>query len=139
LRWLVTRFAIRLLGETADVGAGGRDVEERALDGGDAEAVALRDLIRGEGEAVEAQLRLVPAVRRNGQIDRHDALEQPAGHEGARVTEPGVVSAGEQGRPEASPHRERAEGVHVAVDQSVPPGLQSVRDRIFAEAGGEQL
>src|SRR4051794_11955856 len=46
----------RLLREAADVGAGGRDVEQRALDGGDAEAVALRDLVGGEGEAVEAQL-----------------------------------------------------------------------------------
>jgi hypothetical protein len=76
----------RLLGEAADVGAGGGDVEERALDGGDAEAVALRDLVGGEDEAVEAELGLVPAVRRNRDVDRHDALAKPAGHEGARVT-----------------------------------------------------
>jgi hypothetical protein len=74
------------LGDPADLGAGCGDVEKRALDGGDAEALALCDLAVGEGEAVEAELGFVAPVRRNRQIDRHNALAEPAGHECARVT-----------------------------------------------------
>jgi hypothetical protein len=86
----------RLLSEAADVGAGGGDVEERSLDGGDAQAGAARGFLGREREAVEAEGFGVAAVRRRGQINGHDACQHLERDKCTRVREPRVVSAGEQ-------------------------------------------
>jgi hypothetical protein len=123
----------RLLRELADVGSGGRDVEEGALDGGDAETVSARDLVVGEAEAVEAELVCVTALPWQRNVDRDDGRPQPVGHQGARMAKGGEVATGQQRRAKHSPHRERTQCVDLVVYAPVTAGRDPVVDRFLTE------
>jgi hypothetical protein len=94
----------RLLRELADIRAGRCDVEQGAFDGGDAEALAARDLAVSEGQAVEAELGGVAALVGQRDVDRHNAGPQPVRYERSCVTQGAVISAGEQRRYQPASH-----------------------------------